>query len=198
MNRSHLRPSEQFRQLQADFQQSLLTSDRSHLERPLRDDSLSSRAPQGRHQIALDIRSKARLSAHLADLDARGLYRFFDAALDAYVLAVKPAGDPNEQYETYTDFEVSEHQQKREAETKLLHAGAGTLEEGDSARVNRFNEKKPQALRSIDTKKAINLYISGLDGSSPETAEKFGFCNTQTIAGVPAEIAINRTDFLAR
>lgn len=198
MNRSYLRPSEQFRQLQADFQQSLLTSDRSHLERPHRDDSLTSRVNQGSQQIALDIRSKARLSAHLTDLDARGLYRFFDPDLDAYVLAVKPADHPNEEYQTFIDFEVFAHQQKREAETKLSIVAAGTLAEGECRHEDRFSSKKPQALPTIDTKRAINLYISGLEGSSPESAEKFGFCNTQTIAGAPAEIAINRCDFLAR
>ncbi|MFI3156779.1 MAG: hypothetical protein QX199_11545 [Methylococcaceae bacterium] len=198
MNRSHLRPSEQFRQLQADFQQSLLTSDRSHLERPLRDDSLSSRAPQDRHQIALDIRSKARLSAHLVDLDARGLYRIFDADLDAYVLAVKPAGDPNEQYQIYTDFEASAYQQKREAETKLSIEAVAGPEGFGCGTEDRFNAKKPQALRSIDTKRAINLYISGLDGSSPETAENVWFSNTQTRDGRPTLLRINKTDFLAR
>lgn len=198
MNRTHLRPSEQFRQLQAEFQQTLLTSDRSHLEPPLRDGSPSSRVSQSSHQIALAIRSKARLFAHLSDLDARGLTRIFDEERDCYFLVVKPADDPNEQYQTYTDFEASEYQQEREAETKLSIVAVARPEGLGCGTEDRFNAKKPQALRSIDIKKAINLHISGLDRSSPETAEKFGFCNTQTIAGVPAEIAINRGDFLVR
>lgn len=159
--------------------QNLLTADFSHLEPPpVKDDSLSSRVNWARQRIDSLPRSTCSL-LYVPDLP---LGAFFQ---------------PNPNDKNYIDFAAIQRQQKRDAERTSLIRAAGVPAGWDGSPEYHFIEKNRQALPAVNVKKAINLYFSGSDGSSPETVEKFGFCNTQTIAGAPAQIRINRRDFLA-
>lgn len=186
---SFLSKSDRLKQLQADFQQSLLTVDRSHLEPvPL---VASYTEPQYIDYRALD-RAQQRLTKHLADLEARGLYRVYSPDLDAYVLSTQPPR--NNQNLGFSGVVV--RQNHLDAEINSNCRATGLAEDGSAE--FHFIEKNRHSLPVTHTKKAINLHFSGVTGESPEMAEKFGFCNTQTIAGRPAKIDIQKSDFLTR
>lgn len=186
---SFLSKSDRFKQLKTDFQQSLLTADRSHLE-PL---PMVESFPQTQHidYRAID-RAQQRLTKHLADLAARGLYRVYSPDLDAYVLSTHPPrNNPN-----FGSSGAVGTQKHLDAEINSNFRATVLAEDGSPE--FHFIEKNRHSLPVTQIKKAINLHFSGVTGESPEMAENVWRSNTQTIAAIEAVLPINRCDFLAR
>lgn len=171
---SYLTAKERIRKLHAD---SLLNSDSSHLEPPIKvDESYYSRVNWKKQREI----SRSSSTCSLLCVPELPLAAFFSP---------KPTDSD------FIDFEVDARLQLRaysnNAQLRATVAGGGGSAQFD------FIEKNRQSLPVRIPKRAEILHLLALDGESPGMAEKFGSCNTQTIGGRPPKIAINKSDFLA-
>ncbi len=212
-DKSFMKPSQRFKQFQSDFQDSLLTADRSHLEpvppytpveyvysgdRDQRYQSPYRVTPHYwywrivQHDKTLhDLRErcKAREAERRAKLAEVGIQFVFYPELNAFIGV--PASKASAVHSVVFD---SQHSQLDETKSFFCVTGRGAA----GSTKKHFLEENRQSLPVKTTQNEKKVAFLASAQESPEMAEKFGFCNTQTIAGVPAKIAINRTDFLAR
>jgi hypothetical protein len=184
---SFLKPSDRFKLLQADLKESFKTLDESHL-------FSQSKPIDPRHfgNIPADMRQRIhnRLLEREAWLESIGMETVFDDDLNAFVVRSKP--------KNRTVLHSVESDRFTEGEFDLQAENSATAPEGDRGAIFRFMGKKAALVAGQFLQNEKNISFLGLNRNTPRKPKSLGSCNTQTNAGVPARIAINRGDFLAR
>jgi hypothetical protein len=180
---SFLSKSDRFKQLQSDFQQSLLNLDRSQLE-PIPPYT----AIEYVHTHQRDERYLSRSTCSLQYVPALpGFWYWRPVQIDP------------------TLIDLRERCQARFLARQKELAANGIHLVLDISKNCYFWSTKPQTLpkqpHSLPVETAENekkCTFLPVAQESRKTAKKFGFCNTQTIAGRPAKIDIKKSDFLTR
>jgi hypothetical protein len=196
MDKSFLKPSERFKLWQRDFQQQLLTADRSHLEpnppfTPIELVYTGDRDP--RYQSPYRDHSKnphywywrpVQLDTSLLDLRARCAARFLEHKAKLAELGIQLVLDPSRNAYFWS------------VASKFAFSATGLEEAG--SRKSRFDQKNRQSLPVETVQNATFLPFSASARESAEMAKSLGSCNTQTNGRRLPKIDINRSDFLTR